>query len=321
MPSPTDMRAVRSRAPGWSLAGLALAAVLVGGCGGHGGGQATAANHRPAKHFVYSPGEGKLVDVGGGLSLNLACRGSGSPTVVIAAGIIDESALIRGDLAKTTRTCAYDRAGEGYSTDPARRRTDARDDARDLEKLLAAGHVPGPYVLVGFSYLAPVVGLFAKAHHDQAAGVVFIEGLGANFRRRFLALGRGHRASVRRELAHDVGPSVEGGLDLDAVGAETAGLGTLGDTPLAVISTRFSHQAPASLYPAATRLDMTMQDELAALSTDHLHVVATRGDLVMSNQPDVAVRAVRAVLDAARARKPLPPCRDLFRGSGVVCRS
>ena len=91
-----------------------------------------------------------------------------------------------------------------------------------------------------------------------------------------------------------------------------------------------SKTAPASR--ALYRLWLTMQDELAALSSDHVHVVAlrsdhwiqirhfTRGNTEIDGQPDVVVRAVRAVVRAARDRARLPPCRRLFAGAGVRCR-
>ena len=81
------------------------------------------------------------------------------------------------------------------------------------------------------------------------------------------------------------------------------------------------------------RLELRLrQDELAALSTDHVHVVAlrsdhwiqirrfTRGTTEIDGQPDVVVRAVQAVVRAARNRARLPPCKRLFTEAGVRCR-
>src|SRR5215218_3971038 len=51
-------------------------------------------------------------------SLYLDCRGDGSPTVVLEAGLGDTAAgwsAVHDALAATTRTCAYDRAGRGRS--------------------------------------------------------------------------------------------------------------------------------------------------------------------------------------------------------------
>ena len=66
-----------------------------------------------------------------------------------------------------------------------------------------------------------------------------------------------------------------------------------------------------------------MQDELAALSDDHVHVVALRSDHSVQapdGQPEVVIRAVRAVVGAVRDRTRLVPCRRLFSGSDVRCR-
>src|SRR5512141_1011248 len=60
---------------------------------------------------------GQLVDVGGH-RLHINCTGTGSPTVVIDAGLGDWSTswgLVQPEVAKTTRVCTYDRAGTGWS--------------------------------------------------------------------------------------------------------------------------------------------------------------------------------------------------------------
>ena len=58
------------------------------------------------------------------------------------------------------------------------------------------------------------------------------------------------------------------------------------------------------------------QDELTALSSNHLHVVALRSDHFVQRfdgQPDVVIRAVQAVVRAARDHTCRPPRRLLFR--------
>jgi pimeloyl-ACP methyl ester carboxylesterase len=47
--------------------------------------------------------------------------------------------------------------------------------ARDLEKLLAAGGVPGPYILVGHSMAGVRVHLFANRNPDKIAGLVLVD--------------------------------------------------------------------------------------------------------------------------------------------------
>ena len=71
---------------------------------------------------------------------------------------------------------------------------------------------------------------------------------------------------------------------------------------------------------AFDRLWTTMQDELTALSSNHLHVVALRSDHFMQRfdgQPDVVIRAVQAVVRAARDHTCRPPRRLLFAGVPV----
>ena len=66
------------------------------------------------------------------------------------------------------------------------------------------------------------------------------------------------------------------------------------------------------------------QDELTALSSNHLHVVAPRSDHFVQRfdgQPDVVIRAVQAVVRAARDHTRRPPRRLLFAGAPFSCRS
>lgn len=118
------------------------------------------------------------------------------------------------------------------------------------------------------------------------------------------------------------------GLDLKSTEAQARRIRTLGPTPLVVITAGQPDAAwrnlPPRLVRAQERLRGRMQNELAALSPDHVHVVALRsGHFVqrLDGQPDVVTRAVRAVVQAARGHRGLPSCRRVFRGSGVGCRS
>ena len=63
------------------------------------------------------PPPGEMVDVGG-YSLHIDCAGQGEPTVVLDAGSGEMSAdwvLVQREVSGTTRVCAYDRAGMGWS--------------------------------------------------------------------------------------------------------------------------------------------------------------------------------------------------------------
>jgi hypothetical protein len=63
------------------------------------------------------PPPGMLVDVGGP-RLHIRCAGQGTPTVILEAANLGMSAhwvRVQQQVAKTTRVCAYDRAGLGWS--------------------------------------------------------------------------------------------------------------------------------------------------------------------------------------------------------------
>src|SRR5215210_6905878 len=63
------------------------------------------------------PPPGEIVDVGG-YSLHINCVGQRSPIVVLDAGLGDFSAQwvwVQREVSGTTRVCAYDRAGMGWS--------------------------------------------------------------------------------------------------------------------------------------------------------------------------------------------------------------
>lgn len=125
------------------------------------------------------PPPGQLVDVGGH-RLHINCTGTGSPTVVIEAGLGDWSTswggYVQPGVAKTTRVCTYDRAGMGWSeAGPLPR--DATQMAKELHALLQAAKVPGPYVMVGHSLGGLPVRVFVHDYASEIAGVVLIESM------------------------------------------------------------------------------------------------------------------------------------------------
>src|ERR671910_3425386 len=96
---------------------------------------------------TYSP-PGEMVDVGTH-SLHINCVGRGSPTVILEAANLGMSAhwvRVHQQLAKTTRVCAYDRAGLGWSEAGPEPR-DARQISNELHTLLKGAGTEGPYVL------------------------------------------------------------------------------------------------------------------------------------------------------------------------------
>ena len=119
---------------------------------------------------------GQLHDVGGH-RLHLHCTGTGSPTVVLQNGLGESSvnwARIAPAVAGTTRVCAYDRAGQGWSDD-APGTQDGLAAAADLHTLLDRAGEDGPYVLVGHSIGGNHAMTYADRYPEQVAGMVLLD--------------------------------------------------------------------------------------------------------------------------------------------------
>ena len=118
---------------------------------------------------------GHLVDVGGH-QLHLHCEGRGTPTVVLEAPATAMSsawAWVQADVAKTTRTCSYDRAGLGWSEagDPP---FTPQAVPAELNALLRLAGEHEPYVLVGADLGAAYASLYASKYPDDIAALVLV---------------------------------------------------------------------------------------------------------------------------------------------------
>jgi pimeloyl-ACP methyl ester carboxylesterase len=122
----------------------------------------------------------------------LECGGSGSPTVVLIAGlkglvedwnIADkQSPTVFAEVAKFTRVCGYDRPGTPVGekpsrSDPVPQPTTAGDAVADLDALLRAAKEATPYVMVGHSYGGLVARLYASTYPDDVSGLVLVDAL------------------------------------------------------------------------------------------------------------------------------------------------
>ena len=127
-------------------------------------------------HFRSSP-PGQMYRVNGH-TMRIDCIGSGSPTIVLDAGLGNDGLIwggVQPVLAKTTRVCSYDRAGFGWS-DALPPPRDADHIAAELHGLLAAARIDGPIVLMGHSISGIYIREYATRYPANIAGLIFVDG-------------------------------------------------------------------------------------------------------------------------------------------------
>ena len=279
-------------------------------------------------------GKGSRVEVDG-RQMFLSCEGSGSPTVILESGLGETSAYwgwIAPMVARDTRVCVYDRAGRGRSDEaPAPR--DGIGVATDLHTLLA--HVPGPFVLVGHSSGAQYVRIFAGRYPSEVAGVVLLDPQPTEVLTRLPAFPTFYRVFRRvsalfpslarlgvarlisladsaglppeaRELrrVYSASPHSSRSLrdefaQLPIALAQADSVRSLGDLPLIVVTA--ARGAQEGWLP--------LQDEMAALSRNSLHLVlpnATHSSLIEDeHDATLSAEAIRQVVESARAGRAL----------------
>jgi pimeloyl-ACP methyl ester carboxylesterase len=282
---------------------------------------------------------GQLFDVGGH-KLHISCTGSGSPTVVLEAGLGEPAVMMSGWLqpgvATTSKVCVYDRAGKGWS-EPAESPRDGVAIATDLHTLLNRAQIDGPYVLAGHSSGGVYVQVFAARYADEVAGIVLLDsqppdaltnlpGYAGEYKglRRFTALfpsvaRLGVMRLVYTSAAAGLPPETRAqerafwstashnrSLRDEVAGLEVAltqaqALTSLGDKPLVVVTA--AEDAHAGWLP--------LQEMMVSLSTNSTQRViqdATHTSLI-EDQGDsgVAIQAILDVVEAVRSGAALRP--------------
>lgn len=119
---------------------------------------------------------GKFYDVGG-YKMHIYCTGQGSPTLVLDAGLGNDWTVwgaVQPTLSKTTRVCAYDRAGFGASA----RRPGTRDADHivgEQHQLLAQAGIAGPIILMGHSIAGLYIRDYTALYPQQVAGLILVD--------------------------------------------------------------------------------------------------------------------------------------------------
>jgi pimeloyl-ACP methyl ester carboxylesterase len=146
------------------------------------------------------PLRGEMVDIGG-RRIRVVCEGVASerPLVIMESGIYGSAsdwAAVQSGLTKLGfRSCAYDRAGLGWS-DPGPLPRDTQAAVGDLEAWLKAKGETGKLILVGHSMAGFNARLFTYRNPGRIAGLVLVDaanperttGRSASLVRRFTSL-------------------------------------------------------------------------------------------------------------------------------------
>jgi pimeloyl-ACP methyl ester carboxylesterase len=281
------------------VAGLAIAvAVDVARVGGP---EAWAARFRVTTPYL---GGGERVDIGG-RSLYLDCRGTGSPTIVLEAGMGDGVAgwaPVLDGMAAITRTCAYDRAGRGRS-DPRGLHTvaDATDDLRAL--LAAAGESP-PFVVVGHSLGEVYTRVFADRHRDDVAGVVLVDGFSVDLEADWIhPLLGGLRPEYERGADH-FRNLIAGVEDLDWTASE-AQLRAADASGLPIVVLRAPRVEPRLDDPTNQAIATAWESAFQSLSPGKVRyeIAWGAGHIIQADRPDLVIAAARELVDRARAEQ------------------
>jgi pimeloyl-ACP methyl ester carboxylesterase len=287
------------------LAALACLALAIAACGGHAapasqGNQATTAQPKIAYANI------------GGYLLAYECAGTGRPAVILeagytASGIDTYGPVILPALARRTRVCTYDRAGDGLSdVRPASvRPLTGATQARELHTLLRVIHAGPPYVLVGHSYGGMITREFTALYPGQVAGMVLLD---ASSEPEVTVYDRLHAGPW---IDGTVQPAANQWINIGATVRQLERAPSLGRMPLIVITAGILQDQWLKTVP---RLEATAQTRLAALSGNSIHVLDRGiGHLIPALDPRIVITAGRAVLAAAASGHPLASCPQVFR--------
>jgi pimeloyl-ACP methyl ester carboxylesterase len=271
-----------------------------------------------------------LIDSGGGRKLYLQCKGTGSPVVILEAGLRnradiwsvkpDAGAAVFPEVAVFTQVCTYDRPGTTLGIDQFSRsdavpmpRT-AADAVADLHALLGGAKVPQPYVLAAHSTGGLIARLYASTYPQEVVGLVLVDAIPEGVQAamtpeqwkvyyRLLLVDPPKELAAYKELE-----TIDFDASFDQMRAASKAT-PLSPIPFIVISKGKPFALPPGLpdwLPATLERAWNKgQDELARLLPNTPHRIAAKSShYVQIEEPQLVIDAIRQVVEAARAEKP-----------------
>jgi pimeloyl-ACP methyl ester carboxylesterase len=239
----------------------------------------------------------RIVQIDGDRGLYIRCTGKGSPTVVMEGGDGDASdsyAFAEPAVAKVTRACVYDRANLGQS-DPAPGPRGLPELVGDLNELLEAAKVPGPYVLVGTSGGGYITAGYAYEHPRDVAGLVFID-TAAPF------------PNPPKEIVQETDPANPANIEkrdyLQVEKDAWTARERIGGFPVKIVTVKFSTDAiKESPFPAERELmrrNIERQKGWLVLSPRAQQIVANTGHAVEEEDPQLVIDVILDAVKEAR---------------------
>jgi pimeloyl-ACP methyl ester carboxylesterase len=243
---------------------------------------------------------GILARIAQGKTIHIKCMGTGSPTVILTAGLGDsEWQKVQPQVARVTKVCFWDRYGSGFSSNATGRETVAETTA-DLIAALKVARVRGPFVAVGHSLGAYESLLLKDRAPDAVAGMVLVDPSIPD---------QGDRLN---KAVHK--PALSGKALLNPLFISSKQVvdpkRNYGEMPIIVLtSTKVPELPPGTPDAVNARATFAAMDaemhrgqaELAALSSRGVQrLVPNSGHYIQLDQPDAVIGAIKEVISATQ---------------------
>ncbi|MBM3762552.1 MAG: alpha/beta hydrolase [Acidobacteria bacterium] len=127
---------------------------------------------------VLYPPPGQMVDIGE-RKIHVQKQGTGSPTVILEAGLAASSLSWRKIdtlIAKFATVYSYDRAGFGWSPYHAGPKV-ARELVEEMRLAMQAVGAPIPRIVVGHSFGGMMMRMYAAMYPEEVSGVILVDAL------------------------------------------------------------------------------------------------------------------------------------------------